>query len=110
MTMPQLAMICLTAALIVGIILYVIYLISALKKGVVTYLTPSDRTFRLYFLLAIILVVAYLALAFGKDLHEGVLALLGTVAGYMLGEVFRTPEKVNGPSNEGVRGDSPIAQ
>jgi hypothetical protein len=112
MELAHLAMICLTAAFIAGVILYVVYLIVALNKGVIKDLTPSDRTYRLFFLISIILVVTYLILVFGGDLHSGVLPFLGTIAGYMLGGegLFHKPKGINGPSNKDVKDDDLTAQ
>lgn len=87
MTLSHWAIIGLTIVLTTAGILYFTYLIKALNKDLIKSITPVDKTYRLAFFLVIIIAIAYLALGLGEGLSEGVITLLGTVAGYLLGGV-----------------------
>lgn len=66
--------------------IYMIIAIRQMKKGFkATIQTPDEKTFRFGFLVVIIITLAFLAFGLRENLSEGVLALIGTLAGYVLG-------------------------
>jgi hypothetical protein len=86
MDMQFVALISLTVVLIAGVIAYTKVMYKALPagKGV---RTPDDKTYRLAFLVFIVVIVAYLGLGLGKQIPDNIIAILGTIAGYVLGGV-----------------------
>ncbi len=86
-TLQHLAIICLTIFLLFAGSLYTFFMVKALNKGVIKIITPNEKTYRLSFLVLIITATSYIALGLGNDINEGVLALLGSIAGYLLGGV-----------------------
>ncbi len=93
MKQDMVALILFTLVMVIAATSYATYMITALKKGKkVT--TPDERTFRLAFFVVIIVVIAFLALGLGK-IDENLLAVLGTIAGYVLGGVTQPRQPPN---------------
>ena len=71
---------------------------AVLKNGTIE--TPDEQTFRFGFLAVIIVALAFLSFGLQKELNEGVLALIGTLAGYVLGGVrLKKKEEANNNSS-----------
>ena len=86
----KLAMILFTVVMSIAAISYAVYMITALitKRRV---RTPDERTFRLAFFVIIMVVIAFLGLGLGGEIEANLLAILGTIAGYVLGGI--TPSR-----------------
>lgn len=106
----RLAMVCFTLVFVVAAVFYGIYMIRAvgalkedgkLDKDVIT---PNDKTFQFAFLTIIMVVLVYLAFGLGENLHGGILTLIGTLSGYVLGG--HKPNAANGRSGGSTQQDS----
>jgi len=87
-----LSLILFAVVILVGVILYAIYMISALLKGK-DVKTPDNRTFRLAFCVVIIVAITFLGLGC-CEIDKTIMAVFGTIAGYVLGGV-KWPVKEN---------------
>jgi len=86
MNMQIVALISLTVVLLAGVISYAMLMYRTLPEGKGVR-TPDEKTYRLAFLVFIIVIMAYLGLGLGGDINENIFAVLGTSAGYVLGGV-----------------------
>lgn len=80
------ALILLTVVLLAGLIAYGMVMYRVIPRGK-DFKTPDEKTYRLAFLVFIVVILAYLALGLGQGINENVFAILGTIAGYVLGGV-----------------------
>ena len=85
----KLAMILFTVVMSIAAISYAVYMITALEGT--DFQTPDEKTYRLAFFVVIIVVLAFLGLARDK-INDNLLAVLGTIAGYVLGGVTGLPQ------------------
>ena len=85
----KVALISFTVVMSIAAISYAAYMITALALGT-DVPTPDAKTFRLAFFVVIMVVIAFLGLTLKKP-SDSVLAILGTVAGYVLGGVAQSP-------------------
>ena len=75
-----------TVVIVMGIISYAVYMIIAkIKKLKVD--TPDDRTYRLAFCVVIVVAISFLSFGCNGGIDKNVLAIFGTIAGYVLGGV-----------------------
>ncbi len=91
--MRELSMYLFTFVMSIAAISYAAYMITALIKDHHVD-TPDERTFRLAFFVVIIVVIAFLALGLGA-VDQNLLAVLGTIAGYVLGGVTQPRQPPN---------------
>ncbi len=86
------AMIFYFVGMCIGIICYYKYMIKVTDPG--QFKTPDDKTYRLAYLIFLISVIVFLSLGLGKQMNNNIIAVLGTIAGYVLGsEVRRSHEE-----------------
>ena len=97
--MVFIAMLCFTLVFVVAAVFYGTYMIRAvtalkeagqksendITEAITDALTPNDKTFQFAFLIIIMVVLVYLALGLRGNLQGGILTLIGTLAGYVLG-------------------------
>ena len=95
----------LTAVVITGGVLFTVVIMKAIAAGLLTTLRPNERVMRLNFVIVILLAAVYLQLA--SALADGVLALLGTIAGYVLGGITRAGPRPEQPTNDHDGGGGP---
>lgn len=67
------ALILFTVVLIIGVICYALYMIKGLAPGQ-GIKTPDEKTYRLAFLVFIVVVISYLGLGLGSDINENLIA------------------------------------
>ncbi|MFP5211881.1 MAG: hypothetical protein ACLGPL_00740 [Acidobacteriota bacterium] len=109
----KLSLICLTTLLSIAILAYTFYISYVIRNTTnvnIGHMTPSKNTFKIGFLAIIIIALAYLTFAFGEKLNSGVLALIGTLSGYVLGSSKEAERKNDINHSKGTSSDSSTPQ